>query len=60
MAESPDKSPEPEPEPETPGEESAPILSTDLLEGREEVRIQHGDEIYRLRITRNGKLILHK
>ena len=60
MAESADNLPEPEPEPEIAGDESAPILSADLLEGRDEVRIQHGDEIYRLRITRNGKLILHK
>ena len=34
--------------------------SEDLLQGQREVLIEHGDEVYRLRCTRNGKLILHK
>ncbi|MEX0703878.1 MAG: hemin uptake protein HemP [Planctomycetales bacterium] len=34
--------------------------SANLLQGRREVLIQHGPETYRLRLTRNGKLILHK
>lgn len=36
------------------------IPSSDLLKGRREVLIQHGGETYRLRVTKNGKLILHK
>ncbi|WP_233198551.1 MULTISPECIES: hemin uptake protein HemP [Luteimonas] len=31
-----------------------------LLQGQREVRIRHGNEIYRLRHTRNDKLILTK
>lgn len=34
--------------------------SSDLLQGQREVLIIHGNETYRLRLTRNGKLILHK
>lgn len=39
-----------------------PILwkSEELLCGLKEVSILHGSEIYRLRVTRNGKLILQK
>ena len=37
-----------------------PLRSEDLLHGRREVQILHGDEIYRLMVTRNGKLILQK
>lgn len=37
-----------------------PLRSEDLLRGRREVIIEHGAEIYRLRLTRNGKLILQK
>ena len=37
-----------------------PLRSEDLLRGRREVIIEHGSEIYRLRLTRNGKLILQK
>jgi len=36
------------------------IDSCTLLEGRDEVAIRHGAEIYRLRLTRQGKLILTK
>lgn len=36
------------------------ISSQDLLQGSREIHIRHGREVYRLRITRNGKLILHK
>lgn len=32
----------------------------DLLKGRREVLIRHNGEWYRLSITRNDKLILHK
>lgn len=36
------------------------IASEELLQGSQEVEIQHGSDVYRLRVTRNGKLILHK
>lgn len=34
--------------------------SEQLLQGRKEVLIHHGEETYRLRLTRQGKLILYK
>jgi len=34
--------------------------SADLLQGEREVLIRHADEVYRLRLTRNNKLILQK
>lgn len=34
--------------------------SVQLLRGQRELRIRHGNEIYRLRHTRNDKLILTK
>jgi hemin uptake protein HemP len=36
------------------------IASEKLLQGRRELQILHGNEIYRLTLTRSGKLILHK
>src|SRR5688572_12877398 len=36
------------------------IPSSELFVESREVWIQHGQEIYRLRLTKNGKLILHK
>ncbi len=36
------------------------IKSEELLKGRRELLIEHGNEVYRLRLTRNGKLILQK
>jgi hemin uptake protein HemP len=36
------------------------IPSESLLQGGTEVLITHGAELYRLRLTRNGKLILQK
>ena len=36
------------------------IESDALLKGSREVLIRHGDEVYRLRHTRNDKLILTK
>lgn len=36
------------------------VASMDILQGAKEVLIRHGAETYRLRLTRNGKLILHK
>lgn len=38
-----------------------PINSSDLFGGEtKEIFIRHGEEMYRLTITRNGKLILQK
>jgi len=34
--------------------------SVDLLRGAREVQIRHEEKIYRLQLTRNGKLILIK
>ena len=36
------------------------VTSESILKGQAEVLIAHGADIYRLRLTRNGKLILHK
>jgi len=36
------------------------VRSEDLLRGAREVLIQHGQETYRLRLTKAGKLILNK
>ncbi|MCF6256253.1 MAG: hemin uptake protein HemP [Gammaproteobacteria bacterium] len=36
------------------------ISSQDLFQGRQEICIEHEDQVYRLRITRQGKLILTK
>ena len=36
------------------------VRSEDLLQGSREVLIQHGAEMYRLRLTKAGKLILNK
>jgi hemin uptake protein HemP len=36
------------------------VSSQDLLQGRRELWIEHGDEMYRLRLTRAGKLYLTK
>lgn len=36
------------------------ISSEDLMRGQRELLIEHAGEVYRLRITRNGKLILNK
>lgn len=36
------------------------IASSELLGGEKTVEITHGEERYRLTVTRNGKLILQK
>jgi len=36
------------------------ITSEELLLGGREIQIRHGEEVYVLRLTRNGKLILTK
>ena len=52
------------PSPETadslPTLELPTVRSEDILRGGRELLIRHASEIYRLRITRNGKLILTK
>ncbi len=34
------------------------ISSRELFDGAREIVIEHGDRLYRMRITQNGKLIL--
>jgi len=47
--------------PEKSGKHTHEVVSSqELLGGRSELLIEHQDELYRLRITRAGKLILHK
>lgn len=41
-------------------EEIATIESKELLRGGREIHILHEDEVYRLLVTRNNKLILQK
>lgn len=36
------------------------IASSSLLQGEREILIRHGEEVYRLKVTRNDKLILQK
>jgi len=50
----------PETPPNSPRPQTRTVSSQELLGGAKEVLITHGDETYRLRLTRNGKLILHK
>ena len=50
--------PAPPPTPLRPPPE--PIESSTLFAGAREVRIRHGDTIYRLQVTSLGKLILTK
>lgn len=46
--------------PATSKPQSRRINSQNLLAGTKEILIQHADQIYRLRETRSGKLIMHK
>ncbi|HTN73760.1 MAG TPA: hemin uptake protein HemP [Pirellulaceae bacterium] len=36
------------------------VRSEELLQGARELWVEHGDEMYRLRLTRSGKLYLTK
>jgi hemin uptake protein HemP len=36
------------------------VSSKELLQGQRELQILHGSDMYRLTLTRSGKLILHK
>ncbi len=38
----------------------ARLNSSEMFRGRKEIQIEHEGEIYRLRVTRSGKLILTK
>lgn len=52
--------PNPGPEESPLSRETREVKSDELLQGQRELLIQHDGETYRLRLTRNGKLILHK
>ena len=55
-----DKQPQP-PQPKTIGKPPIPeVNSEELMRGHTELLIHHEGETYRLKLTRNGKLILHK
>ena len=43
-------------------DESGPLIvrSEDLLQGRREIQVAHGDDMYRLRLTSSGRLYLTK
>ncbi|KAF1694283.1 hemin uptake protein HemP [Pseudoxanthomonas koreensis] len=43
-----------------PGSDDVVLDSAQLLKGRREILIRHGDKLYRLRHTSNDKLILTK
>jgi hemin uptake protein HemP len=61
MNENPANTPGPNPSDRTPDRRGpATISSSDVLRGEREVLIDHQGEIYRLTLTRSGKLILHK
>ncbi len=42
------------------GSDRGAFDSRDLFRGRQEIEIIHEGEVYRLRLTRNGRLILNK
>lgn len=46
--------------PPTEGTPKPRLRSDELFRGRQEVEIEHQGEVYRLRLTRAGKLILTK
>lgn len=61
MTQSAPPSQAPQPEPQSAAAPTPPALdSSQLLGGRKQVAINHGGELYSLRLTRNGKLILTK
>lgn len=56
----PEKTDQSEPD-QTPAPDSRRLIPSDeLLAGSQEVLIMHEGQTYRLRVTRSGKLILHK
>ena len=52
--------PMPARQPQKPDKEMREIDSHDLMQGHREIVIRHGQEAYRLSVTRAGKLILRK
>lgn len=46
--------------PPAPEEPQRTYTSTELFQGRQEIRIEHDGVVYLLRITRKNRLILHK
>tara|TARA_R110002072_G_scaffold243821_2_gene403164 strand:- start:194203 stop:194379 length:177 start_codon:yes stop_codon:yes gene_type:complete len=42
------------------GKSQAAITSDALFKGQTEVLIHHGEDVYRLRVTKSGKLVLNK
>ncbi|MBW3543855.1 MAG: hemin uptake protein HemP [Planctomycetes bacterium] len=57
---SPDRQQDPAPDRHAVHSAARQIDSEQLLHGDREIHICHEGEVYRLRVTRNGKLILHK
>jgi hemin uptake protein HemP len=53
-----DEQPHEPPRPQT--NQHAVVDSRDLFRGTKELQISHEGEVYRLRVTRNGRLILNK
>jgi hemin uptake protein HemP len=49
-----------DPQKPRPADSNRPLRASDLFRGRQEVAIEFRGETYRLRITRNDKLILTK
>jgi hemin uptake protein HemP len=60
MADRPDSDREAQPPRQTPPDLPRAVRSDELLRGEKEVFILHHGETYRLRCTRQGKLILCK
>lgn len=52
--------PKPAPRPELSVDGHREIDSQELMQGEREIVIRHGEEAYRLSVTRAGKLILRK
>lgn len=50
----------PLPDPSSPNKQPRIVKSDDILAGQVEVQIEHKGAIYRLRVTRQDKLILTK
>ena len=56
-----DPEPDDQPAPSSGGADRPLVIrSEDVLQGRREVWIEHGEEMYRLRVTSSGKLYLTK
>jgi hemin uptake protein HemP len=51
---------DPQPARDVPAAPTREVNSRELMQGQREIVIRHGDEAYRLSVTRSGKLILRK